>query len=145
MLAFRPEISLTSTLLRFYQMNEGGTIPRATAIGSHDVVVEALPKNLETLCGEPAISRLTIWNRELEMLFDSNIDTIAPSTVLMGLWNSPWSAEELQAMHHTIEILRQKEAASHLGQGDAIDELEHRIYALSQNNLQNQSLDMTCF
>lgn len=144
-LAVRPEISLTSTLLRFYQMNEGGTIPRATAIGSHDVVVEALPKNLDTLCGEPAISRLTIWNRELEMLFDSNIDTIAPSTVLTDLWNSPWSAEELQATHHTIELLRQKEAASHLGQSNAIDELEHRIYVLSQNDMQNQSPDMTCF
>ena len=97
------------------------------------------------LCGEPTISRLTIWNRELEMLFDSNIDTVAPSTVLMGLWNNPWSAEELQAMYHTIELLRQKESASNLGQGNAIDELEHRIYILNQNETQNQGIDMTCF
>ena len=31
-IAVRPVVSLCSTLLRFYKMNEGGTIPRATAM-----------------------------------------------------------------------------------------------------------------
>ena len=35
-IAARPEVSLCSTLLRFYQMNEGGTIPRSTAVPAHD-------------------------------------------------------------------------------------------------------------
>lgn len=52
-LAVRPEMSLASTLLRFYQMNEGGTIPRATAVESHDAVVKALPENLNILLFYP--------------------------------------------------------------------------------------------
>ena len=60
-IAARPEVSLCSTLLRFYQMNEGGTIPRATALTAHDEVVAALPGNLDTLNGLDCISRLRIW------------------------------------------------------------------------------------
>ena len=41
-IAARPGISLISTLLRFYQMEERGTIPRATAISAHDSIVAAL-------------------------------------------------------------------------------------------------------
>ena len=131
-LAVRPEVSLTSTLLRFYQMNEGGTIPRATAIGAHDIVVHALPGNLDILCAEPNISRLTIWDRELQCLFDSARDVISPSEVLTRFWASPWSDDELQNVQAAISYLRQMEANSHLGQDDAIDELERRVNSIQQ-------------
>ena len=134
-LAVRPEMSLASTLLRFYQMNEGGTIPRATAVESHDAVVKALPENLNILCAEPTISRLTIWNRELHRLYDSTFDTIAPSDVLTQLWNCPWSAEELQKTQETICFLRQREATSQLGQSRVIDELERRVSSVELKKL----------
>lgn len=133
-LAVRPEVSLTSTLLRFYQMNEGGTIPRATAIGAHDIVVQALPENLDILCAEPNIARLTIWDRELHCLFDSARDMISPSGVLTQFWNSPWTEDELQKVQDAISYLRQMEVNSHLGQGDAIDELEQRLNSVQQTN-----------
>lgn len=133
-LAVRPEVSLTSTLLRFYQMNEGGTIPRATAIGAHDIVVQALPENLDILCAEPNIARLTIWDRELHCLFNSARDMISPSGVLTQFWNSPWTEDELQKVQDTISHLRQMEVNSHLGQGDAIDELEQRLNSVQQTN-----------
>ena len=142
-LAVRPEVSLTSTLLRFYQMNEIGTIPRATAIASHDVVIKSLPDNLNALCAEPAISRLTIWNRELQRLYDSTLDSIAPSVVLTQLWNSPWSAEELRKTEETIRLLRQMEAVSQLGQSEVIDELERRVSAVELEELQIKGFDIT--
>ena len=142
-LAVRPEVSLTSTLLRFYQMNEIGTIPRATAIASHDVVIKSLPDNLNALCAEPAISRLTIWNRELQRLYDSTLDSIAPSVVLTQLWNSPWSAEELRKTEETIRLLRQMEAVSQLGQSEVIDELERRVSAVELEGLQIKGFDIT--
>lgn len=131
-LAVRPEVSLASTLLRFYQMNEGGTIPRVTAIGAHDIVVQALPENLDILCTEPNIARLAIWDRELHCLFDSARDMISPSVVLTQFWNSPWSEDELQNVRDAISHLRQMETNSHLGQGAAIDELERRIRSIQQ-------------
>lgn len=140
-LAVRPETSLTSTLLRFYQMNEGGTIPRATAIGAHDAVVRVLPENLDVLCEEPSISRLTIWDRELRCLFDSVEDRREPSSVLVRFWNRPWTEEELRAAERNITLLRQQETASQLGQGDAIDELEHRIRLVQSENYRCEAFD----
>ena len=126
-LAVRPETSLTSTLLRFYQMNEGGTVPRATAIEAHDAVVRALPENLDALCQEPSISHLTIWDRELHCLFDSIAEPRKPSAVLTRFWNRTWTDEELKEAKQSITLLRQQEATSQLGQGSVICELERRI------------------
>ena len=86
-IAARPELSLISTLLRFYQMNERGTIPRATAVSAHDVVVDALPDNLDALWHESKISRITIWDRKQQLLYDSGSDRSAPSVILREYWD----------------------------------------------------------
>lgn len=142
-LAVRPEVSLASTLLRFYRMKESGTIPRATAVASHDAVIRSLPENLNVLRAVSAISRLTIWNRELQRLYDSTFDSIAPSAVLTKLWSSPWSAEELQKMGETIHLLRQREVSSRLGQREIIDELERRMSSVELEELKIEGFDTT--
>ena len=139
-IAARPEISLISTLLRFYRMNEVGTIPRATAISAHDNVVAALPGNLDTLSSLPCISRLAIWNRELELLFDSSLEIGLPSEVLLEHWHSPWAEDEIRNAQAAIDILREKEQRNQLGQGAAIDELARRIEAAE---MKGPTLDMT--
>jgi len=131
-LAVRPEHSLISTLLRFYQMNESGTTPRATALAAHDLVVERLPKNLDTLRSSYNLSRITIWDRDLNQLYNSTVDDILPSEVLMDYWDRPWSAEELQSAREQVEALRAMEQGSKLGQGSAIDELERRIESVGK-------------
>ena len=126
-IAARPEVSLCSTLLRFYQMNEGGTIPRATAIPSHDEIVKALPENLDVLVRFDYISRLRIWDRDLTLLFDSTIDTSSPSDALLGYWNHPWSMEELRDVWEQVRYLRGQEARYSLGQGAVVEELAQRL------------------
>ena len=134
-IAARPEISLISTLLRFYQMEESGTIPRAMAISAHDNVVAVLPGNLDELVSLPSISRLSIWNRDLQLLFDSDVDMGLPSEALTDHWNSPWASEEIQRALDNIDHLREKEQCHQLGQGSAIDELARRI----ENEIVNNS------
>lgn len=130
-IAVRPEISLISTLRRFYQMNERGTIPRATAISAHDAIVDVLPGNLDRLNSLPSIVRLSIWDREMCPLFDSRSDVgILPSEVLRGYWNSSWTMEELQQAKKDIGNLREQEDQNRLGQSAAIDELAQRIDAV---------------
>lgn len=129
-IAARPEISLISTLLRFYQMKERGTIPRATAISAHDNVVSALPGNLDELVSLPCISRLSIWDRELQQLFDSNVDIGLPSEALIGYWDSPWTLDELRCACDDVGMLREKERHFQLGQDAAIDELSRRLEAV---------------
>ncbi len=126
-IAVRPVVSLCSTLLRFYKMNEGGTIPRATAMDAHDHVVAVLPGNLDKLNDDSLLSRVTIWTRELDKLFDCTENPGRPSNALLQYWNRPWFSEEIQSVKRSIAVLREKERLSHFRQGSAIDELERRF------------------
>lgn len=132
-IAARPEVSLASTLRRFYQMNEQGTIPRATALTAHDTVVSALPSNLDLLLMVSSISRITIWDRELTLLFDSQNDLCKPSEILLAYWNRPWTAEELHTIRRQINELSQQEQKLKLGQQNAIDQLVRRIETAQQS------------
>lgn len=133
-IATRPEISLISTLLRFYQMEERGTIPRATAISAHDSIVAVLPGNLDMLVSLPCISRLSIWNRDLQRLFDSNIDTVLPSEVLTGYWESPWLPEEIQCAHMTLTACAKKSGTASLGRGARLMNLSGVLKPCSQRH-----------
>lgn len=129
------------TMNRFYKMNESGTIPRATAVSAHDLVVRSLPGNLDVLRRVSAIPHISIWAREQTLLFDSRTDRDAPSSVLVEYWKRPWSDKETQWALHQIEVLREKERHSHLGQDAVIDEIEQRIAAALQEH--TLSPDMT--
>ena len=127
-IAARPEISLISTVLRFYQMSERGTIPRSTALEAHDRTVDVLPSNLDTLLTLPELSQITIWDRELQLLYDSTEDLDElPSEALQQYWRRAWGREEILYAREQIELLRTKEAENQLGQSDLIDLIEERV------------------
>lgn len=128
-IAARPEISLISTLLRFYMMNEKGTIPRATAVEAHDNVVSALPYNLDDLIADSCISHMGIWDRELSLVYDSDRDQSQPSERLLAYWHRPWLDTELAYASEQITLLREKERRTNLGQSKAIDTIEQRVIA----------------
>lgn len=131
-IAARPEVSLISTLRRFYQMNARGTIPRATALAAHDAVVDALPSNLDSLMRLPSISHVSIWDRELMLLFDSQTDQNIPSDTLLQYWHRPWSADELQESRQQITELFQQENKLQFGQRESIELLSQRVELASQ-------------
>lgn len=126
-MAVRPEISLLSTLSRFYEMADRGTLPRPTAIEAHDHVVSVLPENLDILNADTSISRLTIWTRDLEQIFDSFESTLNPGAALSQYWNRPWCEAEIQTAEEQIALLREKEREYRLGQSTAVEEVERRI------------------
>lgn len=104
-IAARPEVSLASTLLRFYQMNEGGTIPRSTALEAHDGIVRVLPGNLDALRTLPRVSHVSIWDRELTLLYDSGGSQELPSAVLRRFWSRPWTEKELSGVRNDLAML----------------------------------------
>lgn len=141
-IAVRPEISLCSTLLRFYEMHESGTIPRATARDDHDYVVKVLPGNLDILSEDKFISRLTIWTRALSKIYDSGRDAIGSGDALLQCWNDPWSDAEIQYAKNMVFQLFEKEDITQLGQRSSIEELEQRIAAVVKNQEPGISFDM---
>ena len=108
-------------------MSGGGTIPRSTALKAHDNVVAALPGNLDVLISLPCISAIRIWDRELDLLFDRNVDEGHPSERLTGYWNSPWSKSEMDAICRQLDMLRQDETLWALDQGTVLEELVQRV------------------
>ncbi len=141
-IAARPEVSLISTLLRFYQMNVGGTIPRATAVEAHDHIVDVLPNNLDLLLDVPEIARITIWDRNMKMLFNSENDCILPSEVLLNYWDSPWTNTEIQNAEEQIERLYLLEDSSGLGQLDIIKEISNRVPQIAFTENQDSSFEL---
>lgn len=128
-IAARPEILLISTLLRFYMLNEKGTIPRATAMEAPDNVVSALPHNLDALIADFCISHMGIWDRKLSIIYDSDIDRFQPSERLLAYWHRPWTDTELAYTFEQITLLREKERSTNLGQSKVIDAIEQRVIA----------------
>lgn len=126
-IAVRPEVSLLSTLKRFFAMATDGTTPRATAIEAHDIVVKKLPGNLNKLLETPTISRIRILDRDASLVYDSSESDITPGDALIGYWSQPWNDRELQAMLKDIEYLEGIEAAKNLGMGANITELKNRV------------------
>lgn len=138
-IAARPEVSLISTLRRFYQMNARGTIPRATALSAHDAVVDALPANLDILLDQPCVARIRIWDRELFQLFDSQTSLSKPSDTLLAYWYRPWTADELNEAREQITELFRQENKLGLGQQESIELLSQRIERAAQS-LSSESL-----
>lgn len=126
-IAARPEVSLTSTLLRFCYMNAGGTIPRATALEAHDAVVRLLPGNLDTLRSCKSISRIRMWDREQSLLYDSLADEQPPSKILKGYWKSEWSQAEVDEIQRQLQELRANPVLQTWGQQGVLEELIRRI------------------
>lgn len=116
-IATRPEISLISTMIRFYQMEERGTIPRATAISAHDNIVTVLPGNLDMLASLPCVSRLSIWDRDLQQLFDSNVDTALPSESLTGYGRHLGLRRRYSVYMMTLTACAKRSGAANLGRG----------------------------
>lgn len=130
-IATRPEISLTSTLLRFCYMNAGGTIPRATALEAHDTVVRLLPGNLDILRSCPGISRIRMWDREQYLLYDSLDDERQPSQILQNYWNSEWSQAEIEDTQRQLQKLHDDPVLVAMGQQKVLEELTRRIQAVT--------------
>lgn len=132
-IATRPEVSLTSTLLRFCRMNANGTIPRATALAAHDEVVRLLPGNLDILQSCANISRIRMWDREQTLVYDSMESKMAPSSVLLGYWKSKWSQQEISDIQAQLQELQADPVLPTLGQQGVLDELIQRIQSVIDN------------
>lgn len=148
-IAARPEFSLAGTLLRFYNMNESGTTPRATAIEAHDNVVRSLPDNLDKLAALPQIDGITIWTRDRVEIYDSGKERAAPSSALRGFWNHPWTKREKEEAWELLDRLRGCEAKQRLGCGDEIAEIGRRFHdaiersqAMQNIQLEDDELDL---
>lgn len=126
-IAARPEVSLLSTVKRFFQMESDNTVPRATAIEADDVVVKNLAGNLDKLYNTLSVSHIRIMDRDAVLLYDSAETNSLPGDALLDYWNRQWTDTELDTVLDEIDKLEEIESEKNLGMKDVISELRRRV------------------
>lgn len=106
------------------------------------MVVDTLPGNLDALWRESQISRITIGDRERQILYDSASDRSAPSIILREYWDREWSVEEQEMAQAQIDRLYEMELRENLGRTALIQEAERRVAAVVQREELSQGLEM---
>lgn len=135
-IAAKPEMSLLSTIKRFCAMADRNTVPRATAIDAHDVVVKNLPENLNRLSELSYISRIKIMDRDATLLYDSAYTQELHGDVLKGFWNTPYETDEISSLWGQV---RQLQTADNNGiMAEQLNILTERLPSVTQEDTKEQ-------
>lgn len=118
-MAVKPEISYESTILRYENAIAFGEIPRATSKAHHDMVVERIAENLDTIYESGIFDRICIYTRDNGCIYSSDASTQKPSEiekeVLFGEW-SEYEKESIRSIIQQIIELKQKRGAEDLAE-----------------------------
>jgi len=72
-MAVNKALSWQSTIDRYVKMKELGILPRAVSKETHDYIAEILPDNLDAIFSERVFDRITLYNREGDCLYNSEL------------------------------------------------------------------------
>ena len=118
-MAVKPEISYESTILRYENAILLGEVPRATSKAHHDMVVERISENLDTIYESGIFDCIRIYTRDNGCIYSSDASTQIPSEiekeVLFGEW-SEYEKESLLSITQQIRKLKQNRNAEDLSE-----------------------------
>lgn len=96
-IAVKPEKSYLGTLERYEKMLANGRIPRMTPKDHHDLVVNNIAQNLETIYKAKVFDNIKIYNRNNELLYNyKENENINPKNILENEFNRKWEIEEIK-------------------------------------------------
>lgn len=105
MIVVKPEISYSSTILRYEKMISRGLTARATPKGKHDEIVHNLVENLDQIDKLHLFDNITLYNRAKQCLYDQSINSNQkPAGILNQVLFGFWSLEERDSL---LKILRE--------------------------------------
>ena len=122
-MAVKPEISYESTILRYENAIAFGETPRATSKEHHDMVVDRIAANLDTIHQSGVFDCISIYTRDKGCIYSSDISDKKPSDVEKSILVGEWSAYEkdnLRDIIQQIRMLKQNRRA-----GDLSDYIKH--------------------
>lgn len=106
-IAVKKEISYESTILRYENAIALGKTPRATTKKHHDLVADAIVKNLETIYNNHSFDGIKLYSRFGNCLYPTEKES--PASVENEVLNGKWSYEELNMLLEIVcEIRRLK-------------------------------------
>ena len=92
----KPEKSYLGTLLRYEQMITKGKTPRMTPKEHHDLVVNSIGNNLETIYNSKLFDDIKLFDRENNLLYNyKESPGINPKDIIDKEFKRKWEKEEL--------------------------------------------------
>ena len=92
----KPEKSYLGTLLRYEQMMTKGKTPRMTPKEHHDLVVNNIGNNLETIYNSKVFDNIKLFDRENNLLYNfKESPGINPKDIIDKEFKRKWEKEEL--------------------------------------------------
>lgn len=94
LMAVKPEISLVSCQLRYEEMRQAGTTPRATDPAHHNKIIDQIVSNLAVLEESGAFQSISLYDRAQTRLYPREGCNGTASDALREALFGPWTAEE---------------------------------------------------
>ena len=105
-MAVKPEISYESTILRYENAIEAGETPRATSKEHHDIVVDRIVANLDTIHQSGFFDCISIYTRDKGCIYSSDISDKKPSDVEKSILFGQWSVYEKNNLRDIVQQIR---------------------------------------
>lgn len=106
-MAVKPEISFESTILRYENALLFGEIPRATSKEHHDLVVDKIANNLDTIYNSNIFDCIKIFTRNKGCIYSSNLSKQKPSEIEKNIILGKWSDFEKENLIEIIQSIRE--------------------------------------
>ena len=104
--AVKPEKSYLGTLQRYEEMIAKGRVPRMTPKEHHDLVVNSIGNNLETIYNSKTFDNIKLFDRENNLLYNyKESPNISPKNILEKEFNREWKTEEIEEFKENWENL----------------------------------------
>lgn len=105
-MAVKPEISYESTILRYENAIAYEETPRATSKEHHDMVVDRIVTNLDTIHQSGAFDCISIYTRDKGCIYSSDISDKKPSDVEKSVLFGEWSVYEKNNLLDIVQQIR---------------------------------------
>lgn len=118
-MAVKPEISYESTILRYENAIAFGETPRATSKEHHDMVVDRIAANLDTIYESGIFDCIKIYTRDNGCIYSSDDSILKPSEVEKEILSGEWSDYEkdnLCSIVQQVRVLKQNRNADDLAE-----------------------------
>ena len=95
--AVKGEKSRLGTIQRYEEMIKQGKTPRMTPKEHHDLVVNSIGDNLETIYNSKLFDDIRLFNRENNLLYSyKETPDVSPKDILEKEFNRKWEKEEIE-------------------------------------------------
>ena len=115
--AVKGEKSRLGTIQRYEEMIKQGKTPRMTPKEHHDLVVNSIGDNLETIYNSKLFDDIRLFDRENNLLYSyKESPDVSPKDILEKEFNRKWEKEEIEEYNerwnNLIKIMENRKASA---------------------------------